>query len=336
VIGANGAAGPAIETVALTKVYRTGTRANDEITLTVRRGEVFGLLGPNGAGKSTFVQQVQGLMKPTSGEVRVFGIDAARRPDEVKRLIGYLPQTAFAMRDLLVNEAVYFTARLKGLTHGDAVDQRARLLKKFDLAKHAKQPISQLSGGMQRTVGFTLALLGRPPLLVLDEPTNDLDPLRRRAVWEAIREAVSEDGAACLLVTHNVLEAEHIVDRVALVNLGRLVAEGTPGALKARVGEGIRLEVWLQDGVVLGEEQLARLHALGTLRRPRAQQLSLIVPPGEIGGTVDRVLAEVGRSALADFRLATVSLEDVYVQLVGRRIEEEEEAEASVREAVPA
>ena len=329
--GANGstaALAPAIEAVELTKVYRTGTRANDGISLTVRRGEVFGLLGPNGAGKSTFVQQVQGLMRPTSGDVRVFGIDVARRPDEVKRLIGYLPQTAFAMRDLLVNEAVYFTARLKGLTHADAVDQRARLLKKFDLAQHAKQQISQLSGGMQRTVGFVLALLGRPPLLVLDEPTNDLDPLRRRAVWEEIRRAVSEDGAACLLVTHNVLEAEHVVDRVALVNLGKVVAQGTPGALKARVGEGIRLEVWLQDGVALAEEQLARLHALGTLRRPRAQQLSLIVPPEEIGGTVDRVLEEVGRSALADFRLATVSLEDVYVELVGRRIEEEEEMAA--------
>ena len=102
----------AIETTDLVKVYRSGTRANDGISLTVRRGEVFGLLGPNGAGKSTFVQQVQGLMKPTAGSVRVFGVDAARHPDAVKRLIGYMPQTAFAMRDLLVEEAIYFTARL--------------------------------------------------------------------------------------------------------------------------------------------------------------------------------------------------------------------------------
>ena len=318
---------PAIEAVELTKVYRTGTRANDGISLTVRRGEVFGLLGPNGAGKSTFVQQVQGLMKPTAGEVRVFGIDVARRPDDVKRLIGYLPQTAFAMRDLLVNEAVYFTARLKGLSHQDTVAQRSRLLKHFDLEQHAKQPISQLSGGMQRTVGFVLALLGRPPLLVLDEPTNDLDPLRRRAVWEEIRRAVNEDGAACLLVTHNVLEAEHVVDRVGLVNLGKLVAQGTPGALKARVGEGIRLEVWLHDGVALSEAQLERLAALGSVRRPRAQQLSMIVPPERLGGTVDRVLEEVGTQALADFRVSTVSLEDVYVALVGRSIQDDEEAD---------
>lgn len=317
----------AIEAVELTKVYRTGTRANDGISLTVRRGEVFGLLGPNGSGKSTFVQQVQGLMKPTSGAVKVFGIDAARKPDAVKRLIGYMPQSAFAMRDLLVDEAVYFTGRLKGLSHADTLAQRRSLLEKFDLAPMRGQAISQLSGGMQRTVGFVLALLGRPPLLLLDEPTNDLDPLRRRAVWEAIRRAVTEEGAACLLVTHNVLEAEHVVDRVALVNEGKLVAQGTPGALKARVGEGIRLEVWLSDGVTLGEEQLARLAALGTLRRPRIQQLTLIVPPEAIGGTVDRVLAEVGPSALADFRLATVSLEDVYVELVGRSIQDEEDGE---------
>jgi ABC-2 type transport system ATP-binding protein len=115
------------------------------------------------------------------------------------------------------------------------------------------------------------------------------------------------------------------VDRVALINHGNLVAQGTPGALKARVGEGIRLEVWLEDGVSLKDEQLARLGALGTLRRPRAQQLTLIVPPEQIGGTVDAVLAEIGAAALADFRLATVSLEDVYVALVGRRIEDDED-----------
>lgn len=329
---ANGVVTPAIEAVDLTKVYRTGTRANDGISLTVRRGEVFGLLGPNGAGKSTFVQQVQGLMKPTSGEIRVFGVDAARRPDDVKRLIGYMPQAAFAMRDLLVDEAVYFTARLKGLSHVDAVAQQGQLLKEFDLEPHRKQAISQLSGGMQRTVGFVMALLGRPPLLLLDEPTNDLDPLRRRAVWEAIRRAVAQEGSACLLVTHNVLEAEHVVDRVALVNLGKVVAQGTPGALKARVGEGIRLEVWLQEGVELSESQLRRLGDLGVVRRPRAQQLTLIVPPDAIGGTVDRVLEEVGTRAVADFRLSTVSLEDVYVGLVGRRIADEEEI--TEREAV--
>ena len=128
-----------------------------------------------------------------------------------------------------------------------------------------------------------------------------------------------------MLVTHNVLEAEHVVDRVGLVNLGKLVAQGTPGALKARVGEGIRLEVWLNDGVVLSEAQLARLEALGSVRRPRVQQLSMIVPPERLGGTVDRVLEEVGTQALADFRVSTVSLEDVYVALVGRSIQDEEE-----------
>ena len=327
---------PAVEAIDLTKVYRTGTRANDGITLTVRRGEVFGLLGPNGAGKSTFVQQVQGLMKPTAGTVRVFGIDAARRPDAVKRLIGYMPQTAFAMRDLRVDEAVYFTARLKGLSHRDTLAQRAALMRDFDLDSVRGQPISQLSGGMQRTVGFVMALLGRPPLLVLDEPTNDLDPLRRRAVWAAIRRTVTEDGAACLLVTHNVLEAEHVVDRVALVNAGRVVAQGTPGALKARVGEGIRLEVWLQDGVRLAEPQLARLAAAGTLRRPRPQQLTLIVSPNAIGGTVDGVLAEIGPTALADFRLATVTLEDVYVELVGRTIRDLEDVDDDGAAAEPA
>lgn len=315
---------PAIEAIDLTKVYKTGTRANDGITLTVRRGEVCGLLGPNGAGKSTFVQQVLGLMKPTSGQVRIFGIDAARQPDSVKRLIGYLPQTAFAMRDLLAEEALYFTARLKGLSHADALAQRAALLRDFDLEAVSKQAISTLSGGMQRSVGFAMALLGRPPLLLMDEPTNDLDPLRRRAVWDAIRRSVAEDGAACLLVTHNVLEAEHVVDRVALINAGKVVAQGTPGSLKGHVGEAIRVEVWLRDDASLGEEQVARLSALGMLRRPRPQQLTLLVEPEGVGATVDVVLREIGPAALADFHVATATLEDVYIELVGKPIQEVE------------
>jgi ABC-type multidrug transport system ATPase subunit len=238
-----------------------------------------------------------------------------------------MPQTAFAMRDLLVEEAIYFTARLKGLSHADTLVQRDALMRDFGLADVRRQPISQLSGGMQRTVGFVMALLGKPPLLVLDEPTNDLDPLRRRAVWDAIRRAVG-DGAACLLVTHNVLEAEHVVDRVALVNAGRVVAAGSPGTLKARVGEGIRLELFLQDGVSLSAAQLAQLAQLaaaGTMRQPRRQELSLIVPPEAIGATVDRVLGLIGPAALADFRLATVSLEDVYVELVGRTMRDTED-----------
>ncbi len=315
----------AIDAVDLTKVYKTGTRANDGITIAVRRGEVYGLLGPNGAGKSTFVQQVLGLKKPTAGQVRVFGVDAGRKPDAVKRLIGYLPQTAFAMRDLLTDEALYFTARLKGLSHADAVAQRAELLRTFDLEETRRQAISTLSGGMQRSVGFAMALLGRPPLLLLDEPTNDLDPLRRRTVWEAIRNAVTHEGAACLLVTHNVLEAEHVVDRVALIDAGRVVAQGTPGALKSHVGDSIRLEVWLRDGVSLSEAQLLRLSELGVLRRPRPRQVTLLVRPEGVGATVDVVLREIGPAALADFHVATASLEDVYVELVGRGIRDTEE-----------
>ena len=318
----------AIEAVDLTKVYKTGTRANDGITLAVRRGEVCGLLGPNGAGKSTFVQQVLGLMKPTSGQVRIFGIDAARKPDSVKRLIGYLPQTAFAMRDLLTDEAMYFTGRLKGLSHTGAIEQRGALLRSFEMEEVSRQAISTLSGGMQRSVGFAMALLGKPPLLVLDEPTNDLDPLRRRAVWDAIRSAVTQEGAACLLVTHNVLEAEHVVDRVALINAGKVVAQGTPGALKEHVGDSIRLGVWLRDGVTLTEAQEARLAQLGVLRRPRPQQLTLLVRPEGVGATVDVVLREIGPAALADFHVATASLEDVYVQLVGRGIQETEQAQS--------
>lgn len=329
----------AIEAVDLTKVYRTGVKANDRVNVVVRRGQVYSLLGPNGAGKSTFVQQVLGLIKPTTGQLRVFGLNVERDPDAVKRLIGYMPQTAFAMRDLLVDEALYFTGRLKDLSHAAAVAERDSLIREFELEEIRRRPIIHLSSGMQRITGFVMALLGHPPLLVLDEPTNDLDPVRRRTVWAAIRRAVAEQGAACLLVTHNVLEAERVVDRVALINAGRIVAEGTPGALKARLGEAIRLDVWLQDGAALTESQQSRLAEFGTLRQLRPQHVMLLVPPGGVGATIDRVLGEIGAAALEDFHLATASLEDVYIELVGHLLEEapeEDEERAGQREPVAA
>ena len=321
--------GLAVEATDLTKTYKNGVLANNRLNVAVRRGQVYGLLGPNGAGKSTFVQQVMGLIRPTSGRVWVFGVDAERDPERVKRMIGYLPQTSFAMRDLLADEAIYFTGRLKGLSHKETVRQRDSYIEQFEVEEIRRKPINQLSGGMQRMAGFIMALLGSPPLLVLDEPTNDLDPLRRRAVWEAIRRVVVYDGAACLLVTHNVLEAERVVDRVALIDEGRVLAEGTPGAMKSRLGETIRLELWLRDGAELSKAQESHLHSLGALHQPRPRHLLLRVPQERVGRTIDSVLAEISADAVEDFRLATASLEDVYVELVGRSLDESESVEAA-------
>ncbi len=317
--------GLAVQATDLSKTYRNGVVANDSLNVDVRRGQVYGLLGPNGAGKSTFVQQIMGLIRPTSGRVWVFGVDADREPERVKRMIGYLPQTSFAMRDLLAEEAIYFTGRLKGLPHKEAMRQRDSLIEQFDVGEIRRKPINQLSGGMQRMTGFIMALLGNPPLLVLDEPTNDLDPLRRRTVWEAIRQTVSRDGTACLLVTHNVLEAERVVDRVALIDEGRVLAEGTPGAMKSRLGDSIRLELWLRDGADLSRAQERQLSTLGALHRPRPGHLLLRVPQAQVGQIIDRVLAEIGADMVEDFRLATASLEDVYVDVVGKSINEDEE-----------
>ena len=319
--------GLAIEAVELTKIYKDGVKANKKLNICVPRGQVYGLLGPNGAGKSTFVQQVLGLIAPTSGRIKVFGEDPVEDADSVKSMIGYLPQTTFAMRDLYTEEAIYFTGRLKGLSHQEAIEQRERLFRIFDLEEIRRKAVFQASGGMQRMAGFVAALLGQPPLLVLDEPTNDLDPLRRRAVWDMIRRVVDDEGATCLLVTHNVLEAERVVDRVALINDGRVVAEGTPGKLKERLGDSLRLEVWLREDRELGSNQLASLSSLAPLRQPRPHQLSLRVPLEGVGATVDQVLSTVGLDGIEDFRVATASLEDVYLELVGRSIADDEESQ---------
>lgn len=171
----------------LRKVYKAGVVANDGISLDISRGEIFGLLGPNGAGKTTLIQQIIGLLAPTSGTVVVEGIDAVRHPERLTSLISYLPQQRVVMRDVEVDRALYITGRLRGLSRGSARKQTEWVLAELGLEAERHRWISRLSGGLDRLAAFGRALVGRPKLLVLDEPTNELDPVKRRLVWELIR-----------------------------------------------------------------------------------------------------------------------------------------------------
>ncbi len=280
----------------------------------MRRGEVFGLLGPNGAGKSTLVRQLTGLMRPDSGSVEVLGHDLVRHPERAARLIAYLGQESTALDELTVSLAAETTGRLRGLTARDARAERDAVLEELGLGELAGRPLKKLSGGQRRLACFAAALVGERSLLVLDEPTTGMDPVARRAVWAAVDRRRAEHGATVVLVTHNVIEAETVLDRVAVLDRGRVIACDSPAGLKQRLAGEVRVELVWRDRAPLELPEVAALHAAA---RESGRRWVLRLPPDEARAAVAAVTGGSAFAALDDFTLATPSLEDVYLALGG-------------------
>jgi ABC-type multidrug transport system ATPase subunit len=289
--------------------------ANDNLSFEVRRGEVFGLLGPNGAGKTTLVSQLLGLLEPDSGQVRVEGIDAIKHPELVKQLVGFLPQSGMPMRFVEVERALHFTGRLRGQSERDAKTQTRELLERLGMEEYSRRYVNRLSGGMLRLTNFAMSLMGRPQVLILDEPTNELDPHKRRMVWDIIGQMNREQGVTCILVTHNVLEAERVIQRVAVMQQGKIVALGTPGELKMSNGNRVRLEFQLREGEEFRTEEQIRLSQLGDIEEPRPGQYRMYLPPARVPEATDLLVNRFGLERLDDFRIAPPSLEDIYLEL---------------------
>ncbi|WP_306326714.1 ABC transporter ATP-binding protein [Streptomyces venezuelae] len=289
-------------------------RATDGISLDVRGGEIFGLLGPNGAGKSTLVRQLTGLMRPDSGSVRLLGHDLVRHPERASRLLAYLGQESTALDELTVSLAAETTGRLRGLGVHAARAERDAVLDELGLGALASRPLRKLSGGQRRLACFAAALVGERPVLVLDEPTTGMDPVARRAVWAAVDRRRAEHGTTVLLVTHNVIEAETVLDRVAVLEHGRVIACDTPAGLKERVAGEIRVELVWRESAPL---QLPEVAALRELAQETGRRWVLRLAPDAARAAVATVTGGAAFAALDDFTLATPSLEDVYLALGG-------------------
>ncbi|MEU2436399.1 ABC transporter ATP-binding protein [Streptomyces rubradiris] len=289
-------------------------RATDGVELDVRRGEVFGLLGPNGAGKSTLVRQLTGLLRPDTGSVEILGHDIVRHPERAARILAYLGQESSALDELTVSLAVETTGRLRGLDVRRARAERDAVLEELALTPIAGRALKKLSGGQRRLACFAAALVGRRPLLVLDEPTTGMDPVARRAVWAAVDRRRAEHGTTVLLVTHNVIEAETVLDRVAVLDQGRVIACDTPAGLKARVAGEVRVELVWRERAPLEVPEVAVLRE----RAARSgRRWTLRLAPEEARAVVATVTGGAAFAALDDFTLATPSLEDVYLALGG-------------------
>ncbi|MEU7699573.1 ABC transporter ATP-binding protein [Streptomyces sp. NPDC039028] len=289
-------------------------RATDGISLDVRGGEIFGLLGPNGAGKSTLVRQLTGLMRPDSGSVRLLGHDLVRHPERASRLLAYLGQESTALDELTVALAAETTGRLRGLGVREARAERDAVLEELGLGPLASRPLRRLSGGQRRLACVAAALVGERPVLVLDEPTTGMDPVARRAVWAAVDRRRAEHGTTVLLVTHNVIEAETVLDRVAVLDRGRVIACDTPAGLKERVAGEVRVELVWRESAPLHLPEVASLRELA---QETGRRWMLRLAPDEARAAVATVTGGAAFTALDDFTLATPSLEDVYLALGG-------------------
>src|SRR6478672_157994 len=224
----------AVEAHGLVKIFG-GNRAVDHVDLSVRTGSVYGLLGPNGAGKTTAIRMLATLLRPDGGSARIFGHDIVREAHIVRQLIGVTGQYASVDETLSATENLYLFSRLNGLSRKEAKAKSAALLEEFGLTDAAKRPLKQFSGGMRRRLDLAASLISQPPLIFLDEPTTGLDPRTRAQMWDTIRELI-RDGSTVLLTTQYLDEADQLAGRIAVIDRGVKVAEGTPDELKTSVG----------------------------------------------------------------------------------------------------
>jgi ABC-2 type transport system ATP-binding protein len=307
-----------IEVESLVRVFKGGVRAVDGIDLRVAPGEIYGFLGPNGAGKSTTVLVLTTLLPPTSGTARVAGLDVVRDGARVRRAIGASLQESALDPFLTGREHMRLQSSLHGLPKAERGERGAELLARVGLTDAADRKVGGYSGGMKRRLDLALALLHRPRLLFLDEPTTGLDPQSRAALWDEVRR-LAQEGVTVFLTTQYLEEADVLAGRVGIIDHGKIVAEGTPAALKAQIGrqtvEAIpqdpsdreRLRELLRR---FGEEAAASAGGVATRLDEGAGELAEIV----------RVLDAEG-IAVADLRLHAPTLDDVFLAKTGRSLE---------------
>jgi ABC-2 type transport system ATP-binding protein len=309
----------AIETVALAREFEGGIKAVDGVDLEVTEREIYGFLGPNGAGKTTTVRMLTTLLRPTGGHAVVAGHDVAEDPAAVRRKIGVALQEAALDPLMTGRELVELQATLHGISRGDGKELAQRLVDQVGLTLAADRRVGTYSGGMRRRLDLASALVHRPEVLFLDEPTTGLDPVSRKSIWEEVRK-LNEQGTTVFLTTQYMEEADQLCDRVGIISAGLLVAEGTPGALKAEVGKP-HLELSLSGEE--GREDRAQ-EVLARFGRPLPARDGLLLVELEQGSAgVGPIIVALNEAGLAVEHLDLVrpTLDDVFLHKTGQHLE---------------
>ena len=295
------------------------------VDLSVEAGEIYGFLGPNGAGKTTTVRMLTTLLLPTGGKATVAGHDVVREARAVRASIGVALQEAALDPLMTGRELIRLQATLQGLPPAEGRRRADALLERVELAYAADRRVGGYSGGMKRRLDLAAALVHEPSVLFLDEPTTGLDPVSRKTIWEEVR-ALNEGGTTVFLTTQYLEEADQLADNVAIIDSGRIVAEGTPDSLKAEIGNP-HIQLQLADGSVAEAERVCA--EIGRLLPPKDSRLVEVeVPDGAADiPRVVRALDEAG-IAVESLELVRPTLDDVFVAKTGYHLEDESEADA--------
>jgi ABC-2 type transport system ATP-binding protein len=306
---------PAVEAAGLVKAFG-GLRAVDGVDLNVRQGEIFGVLGPNGAGKTTMLRMLATLLPIDAGRARIFGVDVAREPHRVRQLVGVTGQYASVDENLTATENLWLFGRLQGLRSPRAHATAAQLLEQFGLQGAAGKPIAQFSGGMRRRLDLAASLIMRPPLIFLDEPTTGLDPRTRGQMWDTIRGLVA-GGCTVLLTTQYLDEADQLADRIAVIDRGRKVAEGTPDELKTSVGDSaLQLQLAAGADPELARDVVRRVTGADPVLTPESARMNVALDAADSAADVLIGLREAG-VAIESVTVAKPTLDEVFLAITG-------------------
>jgi ABC-2 type transport system ATP-binding protein len=320
----------AIEAQGLRKEFPGGIVAVDAIDLGVREGEVFGFLGPNGAGKTTTVRMLTTLLRPTAGRAMVAGFDITRDQLSVRRSIGVALQEAGLDSMATGRELLELQSKLFGSDGGRARERAAELLELVGLVDAADRAVKTYSGGMKRRLDLASALVHRPRVLFLDEPTEGLDPASRQTIWQEVRRLNRDQGSTVFLTTHYLEEADQLAGRLAIIDHGQIVVEGTPSELKASIGADVVTIEVSRESVDAARAILSGLEGLKEVRQDE-QGLTLFVDDGSAAVAHIIRMLDSGGVAIGAVSVSRPSLDEVFLRATGSRLEGAEHEETRER-----
>lgn len=322
----------AVEADSLVKVFGTN-RAVDGVDLRVAAGTVYGVLGPNGAGKTTTINMLATLLRPDGGSARVFGHDVVRSPQIVRQLIGVTGQFASVDETLSATENLVIFGRLLGLSRTDAKAKAVDLLERFGLAEAARRPLKKFSGGMRRRLDLAASLIAQPPLIFLDEPTTGLDPRTRGQMWDTVRELVAT-GSTVVLTTQYLDEADQLADRIAVIDRGRVVAEGTADELKSSVGTS-SLQLRIADSADTADTLRAIERVLGVAGTLSPEASRITAPMADPDRVAELLITLRDEGIhLDEMSVQKPTLDEVFLTITGHGAADQ--GEPAQKEEVPA
>ena len=314
-----------VEVEDLHKIYPGGVRALNGVSFRVSRGEIYSLLGPNGAGKTTTMKIIATLLRPTSGRAAVMGIDVMSNPGSVRKIIGYVPQELSADDELTGMENVVLQARLYGIPKGEAVKRAEELLGMVGLSEAANRLVRSYSGGMRRRLELAMGLVNKPDLLILDEPTLGLDVQSRLSLWEYIERLRREKEITILMTTHYMDEADRLSDRIAIIDNGRIVAEGSPQELKAGIGGDVIMIKISSDPLEAAE----KLKAINGVLGVDVVEGNLRIKVKNAETMIPEIVSALGRinGKIESISITKPTLDQVFIEYTGRMFRDEEQGD---------